>query len=56
MARQKVKVKILGNNEISKEEGNAIWAEFFDIFRKKEIKKRSSENKENKTVGFGGNH
>lgn len=48
-SRQKIKIRIIGNDEISREEGMAIWDAFFNIMRKKEIKENSSENKN--TVG-----
>jgi len=52
-SRQKIQVRIIGNNEISKEEGRTIWDAFFNIMQKKEIKEKSSENHNNDSVVSG---
>jgi len=51
--RQKIKVRIIGNDEISKEEEAVIWDKFFNIGRIKEIKGNSSENHKNDSVVSG---
>ena len=48
MKREKVSVRIIGNNEISTEEERVIWDAFLNFMQRKKIKE-TSEN--NKTVG-----
>jgi len=52
---KKIRVRIVGNNNISKEEERVILDAFFNIMRKKEIKGNSSENHNNDSVVSGDN-
>ena len=45
MKREKVSVRIIGNNEISKEDGATIWDMFFNIMKRKELQNESYNKK-----------